>query len=70
MIMPWNRHEVYCGSSVEKFNEILDTLMAHDIKYQYRIDGRGQAGRGSMGRGAIMKYIYVHKKDMDRLPKL
>ena len=40
-----------------KFNEILDTLAAHKIKYYYRIIGQ-------------TKYVYIHKKDVERLPKL
>lgn len=57
--MFWNRHEVYCGTSMEKFNEILDALAANKIKYTYHFDGRGQT-----------KYIYIHKKDAGKLPKI
>ena len=64
MIMFWNRYEVYCGTSVKKFNEILDILAANNIKYVYRIMGQGHIARGQM------KYIYIHKKDAKRLPKI
>jgi len=44
---------------MEKFNEILDALAANKIKYTYHFDGRGQT-----------KYIYIHKKDAGKLPKI
>jgi len=64
MIMPWNRREVYVGTSNEKFNEILDTLALHKIRYDYCVVNHDAFGI------TVMRYIYVHRKDMDRLPRL
>ena len=63
MMWFWNRHEVFCGTSEKRFNEILDVLAANKIKYKYHIMGQGIPG-------TQMKYIYIHKKDVDRMPKI
>ena len=60
MIMIWNRHEVYCGFSLQEFNKVLDVLAAEKIKYSYRIKEYS-----SMLRYSKMYYVYVHKKNSE-----
>lgn len=60
MIMFWNRHEVYVGTSMVKFNEILNALTENEIKYHFRIERRRRLG------GEQMQHIYIHKKDITR----
>jgi len=77
--MVWNRHEVYAGFDLIRFNQVLDLLVSKQIKYQYRTmnqtsrgRGIGQSSRAHFGTAgvnldfSIMYYIYVHKKDADR----
>lgn len=37
MIMIWNRKEVFIGSDLNNFNEVLSKLSANGIDYEYRI---------------------------------
>ena len=68
MILPWNRYEVYLGTSKKRFNEILDILSAHKIKYHYRFEGGGIIG-GTGENFNQLQYIFIHKKDVDKLPR-
>ena len=65
MIMTWNRREVYVGTSIEKFNEILGVLASNKIKYEYAVSG----GRGYFAVEQ-MRYIFIHKKDLTRFQEL
>jgi len=69
MIMFWNQEEVFCGFSMQKFNDVLDRLIEKGIKYKYRIVNYGSTRRsGAFGENpgqSIMYYVYVHKKDAD-----
>mgnify|MGYP001247372425 CR=1 FL=1 len=71
MLRFWNRKEVYVGSSLEKFNEVIDLLRRNRIQYKYKIINRNYfKEQGSSTNWEDMKYsgvyyIYVHKKDYD-----
>jgi len=79
MIGFWNRHEVYAGFDMCRFNQILDLLAMENVRYKYRTVGQtsrgrglGQSSRGVHGTAgvnldvSIMYYVYVHQKDAAR----
>ena len=83
MITFWNRHEVYVGIDMNRFNQILDILASEKIKYTYwtvnqtsRGRANGQASRAHYGTTginlnyAIMYHVYVHKKDEELVSQL
>jgi len=63
--MSWNRREVYVGTSIEKFDEIIGALITNKIKYKYTVSG----GRGFITT-AQMRYIFIHKKDLTKFQEL
>ena len=68
MILYWNRHEVYCGFSLQEFNNTLDTLAVKGIKYTYRVVTPPSTRTHIIGSTGInlshsMYYVYIHKKD-------
>jgi len=65
VILPWNRREVYVGTSIEKFDEILGVLAGNKIKYEYTVNG----GRGFITT-AQMRHIFIHKKDLTKFQEL
>jgi hypothetical protein len=73
MITVWNRHEVYVGFDMKRFNQILDLLAMEKIKYKYRTINHTSRGLSTTGMNldfSIMYYVYVHKKDADRARQL
>ena len=61
MILPWNRREIYCGLSKEKFNKVLDDLAINGIKYSLRVVRRGAPFMN------FVYHVYVHRKDVDNV---
>jgi hypothetical protein len=73
-MLPWNRKEVYLGSSMQEFCEVRDTLSANHIRFGSRtVDHNATASgtRGTMGRFAedpehlYQYYVYVNNKDYE-----
>jgi len=70
MIMIWNQKEVFLGYSLQKFNEVRETLSANKIEYKYRIVNQNSRRKrtGIFGENqhySSTYYIYVHKKDYE-----
>lgn len=72
MIMIWNQKEVFMGFSLQKFNEVRQTLVDNNIKYKHRLvnnhNNSRRARTGTFGENmeySITYYIYVHKNDYD-----
>lgn len=82
MIMIWNRKEVFIGSDLNNFNEVLSKLSANGIDYEYRIvddtspsffGASRRARTGTFGENIDYSktyYIYVQKKDYDHATNL
>ena len=72
MIMFWNRHEVYLGVDMGRFNAILDILADGKVKYKYRVESltARAVGVNNASRRSTMYYIYVHKHDADLAKRL
>ena len=70
MITFWNRHEVYAGFDLSRFNAILNLLAMEKIKYRYRRVNFAPMSRNMPSIGIrrdyqFMHYVYVHKKDAE-----
>jgi len=70
MIAFWNRHEVFVGLDLARFNEVLDMLTVAGIGYKYRIDNHTPRSVGAphtsrMLERSIMYYVYVHRKNAE-----
>jgi hypothetical protein len=72
----WKRVEIYCGFSLKEFSDLRDSLIATDIKYDYKLIDRNNSStfRSNRGRhGALRQdakftmqyYLYVHHKDYE-----
>ena len=71
MIFFWNRKEVYVGHMSDNFNDIKRSLAEIGINYTYKVVDRGTRGtRGVNHEVDMMYYLYVHKKDYERIKYL
>ena len=74
MLFFWNKEELYCGSSVERYQALCSLLARNGIRYCAKaVSGQYNSG-SAMARGRqevfglqtshnTVYYIYVHKKD-------
>ena len=74
MLFFWNKEELYCGSSVERYQALCSLLAHNGIYYSAKaVSGKYNFG-SAMARGrqevfgqqtshTTVYYIYVHKKD-------
>ena len=68
MILPWNRHEIYVGNSMQEFSRILDILSMEKTKYDFKKIKGLLSDPGSVNISKNdMYYIYVHKKDLEKI---
>lgn len=79
MIPFFNSKSVYCGNSLQEFNEMREYLKQHGVKYKYKVNnqsGRWAGGgthrgvHGSVGIRAdhdAMYEILIRKKDAKQL---
>ena len=82
-MMPWNRRELWMGSSQKKFSQIKNLLRENGIPYDFNVRSTGwSGGRGLGDRGAAAMrtgeyveelntyYIYVHKYEYEKAAHL
>ena len=82
-MMPWNRKELWMGSSMKKFSDIRRILDANEITYNDKVKSAGWSGGRGLGErsAAAMRagenaeslnlyYIYVHKYEYERASHL
>jgi hypothetical protein len=77
MIMIWNLREVYVGPPTERLKSVFDALIAHKIKFKYKVFNDKSAHFlnsrfltadffGLNKDQSRIYYVYVHKKDHNR----
>ncbi len=81
-MMIWSRKEVFVGNTLKEFDEVVYKISSSNVKYDYKIvDSTSPSFFGSSNRartgtfGLNMDYtktyyIYVHKKDYDKVQEL
>ena len=81
-MMIWNRKEVFVGNTLKEFDEVVYKISSINVKYDYKIvDSTSPSFFGSSNRartgtlGLNMDYtktyyIYVHKKNYDKVQEL
>lgn len=81
-MMIWSRKEVFVGNTLKEFDEVVYKISSSNVKNDYKIvDSTSPSFFGSSNRartgtfGLNMDYtktyyIYVHKKDYDKVQEL
>jgi hypothetical protein len=72
MIFPWNRKEVFLGSSMADFCRARSILAENHIPYDFRVvdhSARQRSYGHSLAAGnegqSVMYYVYVNKRDYE-----
>lgn len=73
----WNRREIYIGYSMKDFSNLRDTLISAGIRYDYKTFNQNTSSNrirfGGFGLNPLYElqyYLYVHRKDFDRVQYL